>query len=218
LSSGDETGLGSHADLISGWDVSVLQEAIDQNAPAAFSRSSEIAPPFVTSINSTLATACTALRLVEEAIDGPLTVSPGCISIPMKEGAACPGLITPPIKGLSGASTSAVNTSAVASVAASSLPPPIAASWTAESPSPLLRILQYAYPAPANEAVADAGTVSTSSTASSGTRESEERRKMRKHRRSQAILESRHVDGISLCLVMMRRDCQRVVGTFQGTN
>ncbi|KAL5487513.1 hypothetical protein ACEPAI_5621 [Sanghuangporus weigelae] len=119
FATGDESGLTFHADFVSAWDVDVLQAAIEQCTGSLFN-GVENCPPFVPFIDEEKAKSCKIARRVEEDIDGPLTVLPGCNPVPFTGEATCENLTTPAIKGYSGGDESAQPTGSVVSTVATS--------------------------------------------------------------------------------------------------
>ena len=120
FSFGDETGYGFHADFLNGWDVDVLQAAIDQCTGDLF-QNIEGCPPFVQYIDRERAKSCTIPRVVEEEIDGPLSALPGCNPIPFDGIQPCSS--TPSISGFTGAvsaTATSMSTSEVTSGTSSS--------------------------------------------------------------------------------------------------
>jgi hypothetical protein len=124
LSTGDDTGLTLHADYMAGWDVPVLQAAIDQcntnlfgdlegqsalacTLSTALTRALAACPPLVPSLNRDLATKCSIASVVEENVQSPGKTLPGCNPFtpgrPNAVPPVCVGLKVPPIAGLSSA-------------------------------------------------------------------------------------------------------------------
>ncbi|KAG9405719.1 Prostaglandin reductase 3 [Aphanomyces cochlioides] len=68
LSHNDPTGYGFHGDFLNGWDVDVLQAAVDQCADENFFDSSKC-PPLAPSFSKNAPTKCTAAKHVNEPID-----------------------------------------------------------------------------------------------------------------------------------------------------
>lgn len=128
-----------HADFVNGWDQQVLEDAVQQctgdiggvlTSTYPFSGlrqlftkyfghvSSPDCPPFIPYLDNDIANSCSTPSVVEENINGPLTALPGCNPIPTQQGAQCPNVTIPAIKGLATndtlmndtASSSTVNT------------------------------------------------------------------------------------------------------------
>ncbi|TFK82879.1 WSC-domain-containing protein [Polyporus arcularius HHB13444] len=98
LANGDTTGYGHHGDFQNGWDVNLLQNAIDScpNVNADI----RDCPPLAANINQASADACVLeTQVVDEAtgFGSPITTLPGCN--PLWDGTGprptCPGLPTP---------------------------------------------------------------------------------------------------------------------------
>jgi hypothetical protein len=75
LANGDTTGYGLHGDFLNGWDVDVLQKAINTCTDASGAVEKCAA---VTQFTGSECQACTIPSTVQETIDGSLTKLPGC--------------------------------------------------------------------------------------------------------------------------------------------
>ncbi|OQR97564.1 WSC domain protein [Thraustotheca clavata] len=76
LANGDPTGYGFHGDFLNGWDVNVLQAAVDQCADKNFFNAGECPPLSATFKNNPPAQRCTTKRQIVEPID-LITALPG---------------------------------------------------------------------------------------------------------------------------------------------
>jgi hypothetical protein len=85
MANGDQKGYAYHADFMNGWDVSVLQSAIDQCTTNLFNNL-EGCPPFKPSLDRTASSNCKVVRsevkgISSEVVSGYLDKLPGCNTI-----------------------------------------------------------------------------------------------------------------------------------------
>jgi hypothetical protein len=86
---GDPTGYGLHGDFLNGWDVELLQEAVDE----CTSDSGDVEDCGVFRLRSDgVAGSCIVVSEVEERVDGWLERLPGCNVVQGGPGEAVPGL------------------------------------------------------------------------------------------------------------------------------
>ena len=87
LSSGDPTGLAFHGDFMNGWDVDVLQDAVDNcHNMNGDINACQVLKPY---IDQDAAHACTLTsQVVNEDVQGPLSALPGCNPIQVPTGSA----------------------------------------------------------------------------------------------------------------------------------
>jgi len=91
FSQGDPTGFGFHGDFINGWDIDVLQKAVD--TCTASSGLLQDCPIFNLKTNQN----CHQTAQVNEVVTGKLATLPGCNPVTYANSASpsCPGLTTP---------------------------------------------------------------------------------------------------------------------------
>jgi hypothetical protein len=128
FASGEDKGYSFHADVMSNWRGTVLQDALNEcQSPLFGDLESELflaqvrtlfdnivfaeCAPLAASLDRNLASKCTGQNLVQEDVMGPLAQLPGCNPFvpgkPRNPQAQCAGLAVPAISGYSGAQSAA---------------------------------------------------------------------------------------------------------------